>query len=89
MRRRALLVVILVAVAAIVYVARSGDGGATDAAVYRQYFAIGKRACQLPAPEPVDGITWSGLKTAAIKVPQSASAVQRRALIAGCQAAVG
>jgi hypothetical protein len=89
MRRRALLVVILVAVAAVVYVARSGDGGAADAAVYRHYFAIGKRACQLPAPEPVHGVTWSGLTTAAIKVPRSAPAVQRRALIAGCQAAVG
>jgi hypothetical protein len=89
MRRRALLVVILVAVAAVVHVARSGDRGATDAAVYRHYFAIGKRACQLQAPEPVDGITRSGLTTAAIKVPRSAPAVQRRALIAGCQAAVG
>ncbi len=78
------------AVAALVYVARSGDGGATDSAVYRHYFAIGKRACQLPTPEPVDGITvWSGLTTAAIKVPRSAPADQRGALIAGCQAAVG
>jgi hypothetical protein len=87
---RALLVVIVLAAAALVYVARSGDGRATDSAAYRHYFAIGKQACQVPKPTPIDGITvWSGVATAAIKVPRSVPAEKRRALIAGCRAASG
>jgi hypothetical protein len=84
---RALLVVMLVAAAGLVYVERPGDAGPSRAAVYRHYFAIGKHACELPKPAPTDGIVWSGLTTPAIKIPRSVPDEQRRALIAGCNAA--
>jgi hypothetical protein len=84
------LVVILAAAAALVYVARSGDGAAKDSAVYRHYFAIGKHVCQAPEPATIGGITvWSGATTAAIRIPRSVPAEQRRGLLAGCNAALG
>jgi hypothetical protein len=87
---RALLVVIVLAAGALVSVARSGDGRATDSAAYRHYFGIGKQACQVSKPATVGGVTgWTGFTQVAVSVPRTASGEERRGLLAGCHAAMG
>jgi hypothetical protein len=88
---RALVVAgVVVAVAALMYVARSADRGATQSASYRHYFAIGKHACEAPNATPIDDTTvWSGFWQASITVKRTVPDEERRALIAGCAAAAG
>jgi hypothetical protein len=86
----ALVVVILLVVAALVYIGWPRGDGRDDAAVYQHYFAIGKHACQPLDTPPTDGIAvWSGYTTTVIQFSRRDSPIQRRALIAGCNAAAG
>jgi hypothetical protein len=87
---RAIALAAVAAAGGLLYLTTSGGGAADDSATYRHYFAIGEHLCQPPDPGSIGDITvWSGFTTATTKIPRTVPAEQRRALIAGCNAAVG
>src|SRR5262249_14504866 len=99
-KRLVLLLAALLVAAALVGAVRYLEGhqgrSANDAARSRHYFAVGKRACGhllgFGAPQPIGGITNWHVGVTASEIHVSATNVPpkyRKALQAGCDAAVG
>jgi hypothetical protein len=93
-RRSLILLALVAAVGAVVYVVHPGAGTTTAPAQYRHYFDMGRRICHRAgvgvAPSPPAGIhvVWSSLTVATILRPGPGVPVRyRSALEAGCSAA--
>ena len=95
MRLIAIPLAVVTTACALLYVGQSGGSASTDAALYRHYYAMGKRDCRGIfdiQPQSLPGVTWyaSGPPSITLKGPtKGVPRKYRTAARAGCLSDAG